>query len=118
MALKAEYTNGKQINSLKGVSGRALCALIGKLTAMEYLPYGHFQALVCQLVTQFRTKAHLDCLLVMLRHAASLPAEYFIADERFLLSVTKVLCIRSSAAFGRGAPEVKKFIVVFDIPFL
>jgi hypothetical protein len=95
------------MNSLKGVSGRALCALIGRLTAMEYLPYEHFRAFASQLVTHFRTERHLECLLVMFRYAASLRAEYFIEDEHFLLSVTKVLCIRSSAVFVREAPEVR-----------
>jgi len=95
------------MNSLKGVSGRALCALIGRLTAMEYLPYEHFRAFASQLVTHFRTERHLECLLAMFRYAASLRAEYFIEDEHFLLSVTKVLCIRSSAVFVREAPEVR-----------
>ena len=73
---------------------------------MEYLPYEHFRAFASQLVTHFRTERHLECLLVMFRYAASLRAEYFIEDEHFLLSVTKVLCIRSSAVFVREAPEV------------
>jgi len=33
---QTEYSKGQQMNSLQGVSGRAPCALIGKLTAMEY----------------------------------------------------------------------------------
>lgn len=74
---------------------------------MEYLPYEHFRAFTSQLVTRFRTEGHLECLLIMFRHASSLRAEYFIDDEHFLLSVTKVLCIRSSAVFVREAPEVR-----------
>jgi len=114
------------MNSLKGVSGRALCALIGKLTAMEYLPYEHFRAFASQLVTHFRTERHLECLLAMFRYAASLRAEYFIEDEHFLLSVTKVLCIRSSAVFVREAPEVRimhllslrfRFLTIFSFFF-
>ncbi|KIM36561.1 hypothetical protein M413DRAFT_13900 [Hebeloma cylindrosporum] len=103
-----EYSKGEQINSLKGVSGRALCALIGRLTAMEYLPYEHFRAFASQLVKHFRTQEHLECLLVMFRYASSLRAEYFIEDERFLLSIIKVLCVRSSAVFVREAPEADK----------
>ena len=74
---------------------------------MEYLPYEHFRAFASQLVTRFRTQEHLECLLVMFRHAASLRVEYFTQDEHFLLSLTKVLCIRSSAVFAREAPEVR-----------
>jgi len=74
---------------------------------MEYLPYEHFRAFASQLMTRFRTQEHLECLLVMFRHAASLRVEYFIEDEHFLLSLTKVLCIRSSAVFVREAPEVR-----------
>jgi len=73
---------------------------------MEYLPYEHFRAFASQLMTRFRTQEHLECLLVMFRHAASLRVEYFVVDEHFLLGLTKVLCIRSSAIFVREAPEV------------
>jgi len=58
------------MNSLQGVSGRAPCALIGRLAAMEYLSYKHFRAFASQLVTHFRTEGNLECLLAMFRHVS------------------------------------------------